>query len=225
MSKYFDKFPTIQYDVFRTGYTNNTLFTNILMRLVVLNEVKHNIYAYYSILVTDDYPTVEILAEKYYGNPEYHWIIAYTNDMSDPLFDWPKNNREFENFINSKYGSTMNAMNTPHHYELITKRTYTQGNRVDIHTIGIPELTYNNTPSYSVETFNLDSGETIVEEISTQMVNCFDYEYKENEEKRSLKIIKKEYLPQILEEFNNIVVREGNDNITRGLRSLNGYGR
>ena len=55
----------------------------------------------------------------------------------------------------------------------------------------------------SFETINLN-GKTIEETIKGVAVTYYDYELEENEKKRRIHIIKKEYYPQIMEEFNSL---------------------
>ena len=40
--------------------------------------------------------TPEIIASKYYGDPEKHWIVLLANDIINPFFDFPLNYQEFE---------------------------------------------------------------------------------------------------------------------------------
>ena len=122
MSRFFDQFPIIGYDIAKEKYSNYEYVTNIFFRTAFLKDVLENIAAYYEYVITDnDKP--EILAEKLYGNPDAYWIILYANNMIDPQYDWPLNNRDFNNYIVGKYGSMANSQTTIHHYEKVVTRT------------------------------------------------------------------------------------------------------
>lgn len=122
MAKFFDLFPLIGYDIAKSKYSNYQQVTNIFLRFGFLKEVIENISSYYEYTITDsDKP--EILAEKVYGDPEAHWIILYANNMTDPQYDWPLNERDFNKYIAGKYGSVANAKTTIHHYEKVVTRT------------------------------------------------------------------------------------------------------
>ncbi|MEX0595666.1 MAG: baseplate wedge protein 53 [Candidatus Paceibacterota bacterium] len=218
--QFFDKFPTMQYK-FQTKDTYTILYTNILLRLKVLDSIKNNMYAYYEYVIAEE-DSIEILAEKYYGSPEFHWIIALANDMVDPLFDWPKKQREFINYIKSKYESISNAQSTIHHYEKVIKRTYTQNNSTDEIIIEIVKDIYDDLAESSYEVFNLEDGSTIEETITKRSIDCYVWEQQENEKQRNIKLIKREYVPQIAQEFNRFMVDEGNISLNAGLRSLRG---
>ena len=58
--------------------------------------------------------TPEKIAEKVYGNPEYHWIIMLVNERYDYLSDFPLSQVELQNYVEKKYGSNIFGI---HHYE------------------------------------------------------------------------------------------------------------
>lgn len=122
MSKFFDYFPNIPYDIEGKQRTDYNFVTDIFFRTRFLRSIISNISAYYE-HVLDDTDTPETLAEKVYGDAESHWVILYANDMVDPQYDWPLNTKDFKNYIISKYGSIANAQTQIHHYEKIITRT------------------------------------------------------------------------------------------------------
>lgn len=122
MAKYLDLFPKVIYDPTRTLYsTNYNTVTNILFRIGMVKEYVNNTTAYYDYVIQDG-EKPEILAERFYGSPEAHWIIILANDIVDPQYDWPLNYDEFNNYIVGKYGSIANAKTTIHHYEKVVTR-------------------------------------------------------------------------------------------------------
>ena len=109
---YFSYFPLIPYDA--NGDGTASLATNIMKRVRIRSNVKKNI----SLL--DTYPiqdgeTPEIVADKHFDNPQYHWIVLLTNNITDPNHDWPKSLRQMQLYLNDKYGS---AVYDVHHYEI-----------------------------------------------------------------------------------------------------------
>lgn len=103
MSKFFDKFPKIFYNINRDSEISNFQnVTNITFRIGIIREILDNISAYYEYTIREG-DTPEILAEKIYGDPEAHWIILYANDIYDPHTDWPMPPRAFFKFLANKY--------------------------------------------------------------------------------------------------------------------------
>lgn len=61
-----------------------------------------------------DGETPEIVAEKVYGNPEYHWIIMLVNERFDYLADYPLTYDALLKYVEDKYGA--GNENATHHY-------------------------------------------------------------------------------------------------------------
>ena len=86
---YFKEFPEFLYDFRYTPHETKTAIVkditrNVRFRKEVLNNIA--VYDEYDIV---DGETPEIIAEKIYGNPEYHWIIMLANQRYDYLTDFP----------------------------------------------------------------------------------------------------------------------------------------
>ena len=216
MSKFFTKFPTIQYDIAGYQYKNYQNVTNIFYRLRILRSVLSNISTYYTYIVKD-YDTPEILADKVYGDSEAHWIILLANDMIDAKYDWPMNETVFGKYIIGKYGSIENAQTTIHHYEKVIRReesasgTLTETRfivnqqKLTVNDMTVPYDTFATLAlTQEVNTYNMGNGKTVHETIDGDAITNYDYEFQLNEQKRTIKIIKQDYYPQILYEFNNI---------------------
>lgn len=217
MSLFFNKFPKIGYNYDGNKNRTQVLLTNLLFRLDVLENVKGNMFSYYDIVIPEG-ETPTTIADKYYGNPEYHWIIFLMNDISDPLFDWPMNYRDFQKYIKNKYGSLAYAKTTTrHHLKTITRTLSTGSVSTTSFEIGADE--FSTTPAYTLNTFNLVSGDTLREEITTSSVTYYDYEQDENDKKRTIKLIKKQYLSNILNEFDQFL-KTNNPTISRKYKRI-----
>jgi Base plate wedge protein 53 len=231
MGQLFDYFPLVPYDIAQNQYSNYQSVTNILFRMRVVHEIIHNISSYYPYIIRDD-DRPDTLADKVYKNAEAHWIILYANDMVDPQYDWPLTTKDFIAYMTDKYGSTANAKTTIHHYDMVIKRENTDLNVIDITRyqvneanvasnlnstlVNVPYDTYENlTETQAVATHNID-GRTVIETIYREAVTYWDYENNLNEEKRRIKIIKPEYYPVILSQFNQLTQNATNP----GLRTL-----
>ncbi len=208
MSKFYDLFPRIQYDIAGDGTNKIDTIVDISLRLGVVSDIKNNSMSYYEYIIREG-DTPENLADRVYGSAEYHWIILLMNDIINPLFDWPLSSDAFNQYITNSYGSIATAKTRVHHYEKIIKRTDRNTSNYNQIILEIDETTYNDLPEYSLETETLNSGKSIDVEISTQIIYCYDWENDRNEEKRTIKLVKKEYIPQILGEFAALLSRAG----------------
>lgn len=220
MAKYFDKFPSIIYDIQGKRLTNYQTVTDIFFRLRIIRAALNNISAYYDYLIKDD-DTPEILAEKVYGSSEAHWIILMANDIIDAQFDWPLNNDVFRKYIIGKYGSIESAQTSYHHYEkviqredqitgVITESSFVineeEYSEVDL---SVPYDTFETLPeTQEFNTINMSNGKTVIETIFRRAVTNYDYEEQVNEDRRAIKIIKPEYYSQIIREFDSLTQTE-----------------
>lgn len=122
MGNFFDKFPLVRYTLDKKLLNEYDTARNVLFRVGIIKDVlETNINAYYYYTIKDsDRP--EILAEKVYGDPQAHWIILYANNIYDPYYDWPMDDRTFQKYIIKKYGSLEWAKTNWHHYEKVIVR-------------------------------------------------------------------------------------------------------
>jgi len=110
---YFRNFNTFFYEYSINGQdvikTVKDISKNIRFRSEILSNI--TLYDEYDIRDGD---TPEIIAQKYYGSPEYHWVVMLCNERYDYINDFPLPTYELEQHITQKYG-TGNEYNV-HHY-------------------------------------------------------------------------------------------------------------
>ena len=216
MGQFFDLFPKIGYDIAGNQYSNYEEVTNTFFRLRILREVLSNISSYHYHIVKD-HETPEFLAEEIYGNPEAHWIILMANEIVDPIYDWPMNDRVFRNYISEKYGSIAAAQTGIHHYEKVIQRqeSYTgiitetrfiiNQTKLTNNDLDVPYDYYSGlAETQTVNTYNMGEGRTVTETVFRDDITYFDWEDMKNEERRTIKIIKADYYGQIMGEFDSL---------------------
>ena len=89
MSSYFKDFPQYLYDF---NYGNNKTKTKVVVDITRNIRFKQEILS--NIALYDEYDIVdgetpEIISEKFYGTPEYHWVIMMANEKYDYRNDFP----------------------------------------------------------------------------------------------------------------------------------------
>jgi hypothetical protein len=97
MASYFKYFPSLLH--------SNTVATNIITRIRFEESVRKNVVAFFPHVVEEGQRPDQI-AEGYYGDPSYDWVVYLTNNIIDPFHQWPKTQQIFDDFIVSKYGSS-----------------------------------------------------------------------------------------------------------------------
>ena len=97
---YFRRFPKIRYS-FDSGKTNK-IAVDILSRVGFRDSSVEDTRVFTEYFVQDN-DTPEIVADKLYGDPEFHWVVLLFNNIINPYHDWPLSTRKLESFIKNKY--------------------------------------------------------------------------------------------------------------------------
>lgn len=119
---YFSNLPTIFYD-FNIGGDNEVKIIRDISANVRFNpSVLSNITTYEEYDVCDN-ETPEIVSEKLYGTPMYHWVIMLLNERFDYINDWPLSSTQLQSYVVAKYGAGNEL--SPHHYVDAAGRTVT----------------------------------------------------------------------------------------------------
>lgn len=84
-----------------------------IFRRVSANKFANNFAVMQEITVPDGF-TVEQVADKYYGRPDYHWVILILNEIIDVRQEWPMYDRDLVEYAKLKYGSI--EIYETHHY-------------------------------------------------------------------------------------------------------------
>lgn len=214
MAKYFNYFPKTFYSSNNTS-TGLDSVTNIIARFGFEQSLKNNSSAFYKYQIQES-DTPEIIAHKYYGSAERHWIVLLFNDIIDPQFDWPLNYDTFIDFVDAKYTANgaanttvqsglawaMSTNNVQAYYKIVTKTDI--DNVILIEKIQVDANTYANV-STSSTTITLQSGDVITQAVTKKKKTYYDYEMEQNESKREITLIKSEFVKDIEKEFKRVI--------------------
>lgn len=112
---YFREFPNIYYLYNINGEEVLRVVRDITVNVRLRKEILENITLYDEYDIKDG-ETPEIIADRVYGSPFYHWVIMIANQKYNYAEDWPKNYHQLDEYIITKYGSIEEA-NEIHHWE------------------------------------------------------------------------------------------------------------
>lgn len=109
---YFDEFGKFLYEFDVNGKRVAYRLTDITQNVRFRKDILSNVALYDSYDIVDG-ETPEIIAEKFYGNSQYHWVVMLANQLYDYRTDFPLPIPELEAYIDDKYGNQADAV---HHY-------------------------------------------------------------------------------------------------------------
>jgi hypothetical protein len=105
---YFKDFPMFLYDFNYGDKVKTTVVKDITRNIRVRKEILSNISLYdeYDII---DGETPELISEKFYGSPEYHWVIMIANERYDWTSDFPLKEEILQRHIKTTYNPTLGS--------------------------------------------------------------------------------------------------------------------
>jgi len=176
---YFERFPLMAYDVAADG--NYKLLPNILKRVKLRTGLASGSFLFDTYDVIDG-EKPEDIAFKIYGDPELHWVILMTNNVTDRYYQWPLTQPQFQEHLEDKYGA--GNEDSVHHYEKTQDSGKTSSSGP-------------NDFSHKVEC-NSDDGDP---DIITNRI----YEQRKQDEYRSIRLLDPQFLDTFVEEFENLI--------------------
>jgi len=198
---YFSIIPNVSYDEKPISYpfseSDFVVAKNFFRRYKVNDDVFSNA-VYFKKYSIREGERPETLAHKLYGNVFYDWVILLTNNMVNAQYDWPLNNYELYQTLESEYDDPYSEI---HHYETAAIGQYGAGLHVD-------ETFYNGQHKVNIDdTITLKNGNEICSPITVA-----EYYSRENEKKREIYILKKSYLRSFVNDFRkqNLYQKSGN---------------
>ena len=158
---------------------NYKLLPDILKRVKQRNAIKSGQFIFDTYDVVDG-EKPEDVAYKWFGDAQLHWVILMTNNVLDRYYDWPMNQVQFQEYLEDKYSNPDGI----HHYELTqdSGRTTSQG-----------PSDYSHKVEVTSDTSNASS------------ISNREYEEREQDKKRSIRLLNQKFLPDFLAEFDKLI--------------------
>ena len=174
---YFSNFPKGLYDI--KGDGNKKLVTDLMKRVKIRSKVLSEA-SLYDVYDVPNGENPEDTAYKHFGDPELHWVILLTNNITDRYYGWPLTDQDFEKYITDKYDNPDGI----HHYEITQSSGPQTGNGPSDY-------------SHLVEVNSTEPG--------AQSVSNREYEQRLQDEKRQIKLLDPQFLGVLLIEFEKLI--------------------
>jgi|LakMenE18May11ns_1017448.scaffolds.fasta_scaffold9588472_2 hypothetical protein len=206
---YFENFPKVA----SSDYKNNAvLATNLMARTTFIPSLLTNPLLFYSYDIQEG-DTPEIVASKYYGDVNRHWLVLYANQIIDPQWQWPLTSQQLKIYIEDKYAAEAEeaevpsvisyAQQTVKHYQKIFGTNNSEGGRTS-RTMIIDKEEYDSLTPETI-TQNFANGTVVQRIISIKALSIYDYEVELNERKRKIYLVNNIYASQIENQFKELM--------------------
>ena len=193
MPKYFRYFPEVVY--------KGKPVKDITRRVRFLEQVSTDPRVFLPYVIKEG-ETADEISYHYYGTVNYVWLVYLANNIIDPYYDWPMTQNNLDSFVIDKYrglaeaseGTTLSDRRV---LEWTQKTTITDNityyENVDDPTIRL------SPDSYGI---GLDPD---FQAVDWTPIRYYDYEFIENENKRHIFLIDREYASGTQKELKSIL--------------------
>jgi hypothetical protein len=214
---FFKLLPSIEYTKSPISYPfseSDYIIAKNFFKKYVIDENIFQYAVYFDKYVIQTGERLDTIAQKFYKNPFYDWVIAITNNMVNPGYDLPMDDNAIRIYAEDKYDD---AYSGTHHYETVEYKTIKD---VVLQPAGlyVDENFYNSTHTFN----NGASLVTIPGSTLSRPVNNYEYETQKNEKNREIYILQ----PALLEAFVSSFKKsnkyiESSDYINKNLKKTN----
>ena len=189
---FFRELPNLLYPSFLPEKTSSLDFVevkNIFRRVKLRDDLQNNftIFNRYQIPMNARPDTV---AEDLYGSPQFDWVVLTTAGILNVRNEWPLNDRDLYDYSLDKYGESLNSVKffeTTEVKDTSSRMILPKGKVVDSN-FTIPK------PGEPTATLNPVVG-----------ISNYEYETRLNDKKRSIFVLREEYLQQFLDDMRQIM--------------------
>ncbi len=102
MSKYFTNYPTIEYQ--------GKKVRDLTKRSKARDDVLQDPYIFLPYTVREG-EKPETIAQLYYGSVDDTWMVLLANNITDPYYEWPMDDEEFNQYFIDKYSEISGRKN------------------------------------------------------------------------------------------------------------------
>ena len=189
---YFRELPDLRYPSFLPNKTSSLDYVevkNIFRRAKLRDDLQNNftIFNKYEIPMEARPDTV---AEDLYGSSQFDWVVLTVAGILNVRNEWPLSNRDLYDYSLDKYGESLNSVKFFETTEVnaSTGRLILPKGKVVDSNFTIPK------PDEPTATLNPVVG-----------ISNYEYETRLNDEKRSIFVLREEYLQQFLNDMREIM--------------------
>ena len=206
---FFNIVPDIEYDEKPISYPfseSDFVVAKNFFRRYKINDDIFQYAVFFKKYTIKDGERPETLAEKFYGNQFYDWVILLTNNMVNAQYDWPRTNYEIYRIVEEEFDDPYSEIS---HYKI--KETighYQAGLHVD-------KTFYDSTHKLNIGgSVQIKNGNEIASPITVA-----EYYQEENEKKREIYLLKSRFLEPFVKDFKKQNLYKKDDNyITQTLK-------
>ena len=189
---YFRELPDLEYQspFADSNSSQNYVRAKNLFRRIKLRDDLKNVFTLFNKYQIPEGARPDTVAEEVYGKADYDWVVLMTAGIVNVRDEWPLSERDLYIYAENVYGNDLNAV---HHYE--TTEVKDSNGRLILPAGKIVDSTFTiPNPNVPIQTLNPVVG-----------ISNYEYETRKNIEKRSIYLLRPDYLQQYLNDMKKIM--------------------
>jgi hypothetical protein len=182
---YFRNLPNLEYQSFLSDKKSSDEYLTVknLFRRVKLRDDLQNVFTVFDKYQIVDGARPETVAEELYGSSQYDWVILIAAGITRVRDQWPLSDKDLYDYAEQIYGNDLTSI---HHYE--TKEVKDSQDRLILPAGKVVDANFTiPKPGDPTTLLNPVTG-----------ISNYEYEVRKNNEKRSIYVLKRIYLQQVL---------------------------
>tara|TARA_B100000029_G_scaffold511685_1_gene606396 strand:+ start:1942 stop:2613 length:672 start_codon:yes stop_codon:yes gene_type:complete len=200
---YFSLLPDIKYDTKPISYPfseSDFVTAKNFFRRYKISEDIFGHATFYKKYTLQEGVKIEQIANAYYGDVFYDWVVLLTNNIINPQFGLPLDSETLRKIVEEKYGED-EAYSGIHHYETIFTLSPQKVDGIHVPVLDGGTIVDKNFYDSPFSYWNGAETVTVPGNTVSKPILNFDYEVAENEKKREIYILRKDYFYRFIEEF------------------------
>ena len=189
---YFRELPDLEYQspFSDSNSSQNYVRAKNLFRRVKLRDDLQNVFTLFNKYQIPEGARPDTVAEEVYDKADYDWVVLLTAGIVNVRDEWPLSDRDLYRYAENVYGNDLNAV---HHYETTevkdsNGRLILPAGKIVDSNFTIPD------PNIPIQTLNPVVG-----------ISNYEYETRKNIEKRTIYLLRPDYLQQYLNDMRKIM--------------------
>jgi hypothetical protein len=189
---FFRELPDLEYQspFSDSNSSQNYVRAKNLFRRVKLRDDLQNVFTLFNKYQIPEGARPDTVAEEVYGKADYDWVVLLTAGIVNVRNEWPLSDRDLYRYAENVYGNDLNAV---HHYETTeikdsNGRLILPSGKIVDSNFTIPD------PNIPIQTLNPVVG-----------ISNYEYETRKNIEKRTIYLLRPDYLQQYLNDMRKIM--------------------
>ena len=192
---YFRELPDILYQSQSSDRNSSQDYVRVknLFRRVKLRDDLQNVFTLFNKYQIKDGARPDTVAEANYGSADYDWVVLLTAGIVNVTDQWPLSDKDLYRYAENKYGTDLTAVRF---YE--TTEVKDSNGRLILPAGKVVDSNFT-IPNPSNPNANLNP---------VTAITNYEYEVRKNENKRSIYLLKPEYLQIYLNDMRRIMYYE-----------------